>query len=452
MSIANGLSSNLLDMSPIDLTTAHPWNLAVGALDDAAAAPIDSDSAALLTRIYNMDPNKDATQGRLWYDFGLAFGLPYGVVDASQPLMPVAFNTQHNSANIKDTINQSGGIASDDLFVTMTHDNNPAVPSTIWFRVGDILMIDQELCRVKSVVGTLLGIERAYFNTTAAAHANAARVLKIADYDCESDLGFNGVFGYPIPEDAKTNPGWYENGEINKPAGTPNSSGDRHMLIIQKNNWWLFELSYMAWDATDQIWRAGYGATWNLYDAAARPYLWSSTDAAGMQVLPGIPRYDEIYLSNAPIKHAFRCSVHHALSGSSGLVWPATHAANPVPPEPDGMPMGLRLRLKATFDIDAYLAARLTAFGYSAHVPAWKRVLQAMKTYGLIVCDRGGNMFCQGSMDTSSTGGPSTGWDVGVLRKVYTGLFIQTHFEVVRRGWNDNFSGFAGKPKKPTIG
>jgi len=107
------------------------------------------------------------------------------------------------------------------------------------------------------------------------------------------------------------------------------------------------------------------------------------------------------------------------------------------------MPMGLRIRLKASFNIDTYLAARLTDYGYSAeHVAAWKRVLTAMKNYGMILCDRGGNMYCQGTMDSR--------WDIGVVRKVYTGMFIQSNFDVIRRGWNNQGGGFTSKEREIT--
>jgi hypothetical protein len=147
--------------------------------------------------------------------------------------------------------------------------------------------------------------------------------------------------------------------------------------MFQKDDRWLYELSYAAPIANNK-WRAGAGAIWDLKTDATRPRGWTSTDAAGLQVLPLLIRYDEVY-GSGPIRHALRCSVNV----SQSYVWPALH---PSANQTDGLPMGMRLRLKASTVIT----------GYPTHI---QKILQCMKDYGLIVADRGGNMYLQGTRD-----------------------------------------------------
>ncbi len=220
-------------------------------------------------------------------------------------------------------------------------------------------------------------------------------------YASESDYGAPGrPSGYPIPAAARTNPNYLEN------AG--GSDGDRHMLIIDRDNMLLFELSYASWNGSK--WVAGAGAVFDLMKNDRRPEGWTSTDAAGLAVLPGLVRPDEVF-GTEPIRHALRCS----LKQINGYVWPASHIGSTDAGAP---PLGMRLRLKQSFDIS----------GYSPEV---RRIFQAMKTYGLIVADRGGNMYVQGVMDSR--------WDNGVLNPAFHSLHV-ADFEIIKLGWGANLS------------
>jgi hypothetical protein len=230
------------------------------------------------------------------------------------------------------------------------------------------------------------------------------------DYATESDPGAPGrPAGYPIPVEAKTQPHWIEGGYPgNCDSSTPQCSGDKHMLIVDADNRLLFE----TWNtrclpagSPSCTWSAGSGAVFSLDSNARRPEGWTSADAAGLAILPGLVRYDEAY-GTAPVRHAFRVT----LRATNGYVYPASHVAGSNPSAP---PMGARLRLKASKDISTFPA------------PA-QEIFQAMKTYGLIVADNGTDMYVQGTYDTR--------WDNGILNPAF-GAITAGDFEVVQLGW-----------------
>jgi hypothetical protein len=234
----------------------------------------------------------------------------------------------------------------------------------------------------------------------------------VFDYASESDTGAPGrPAGYPIPAEAKTQIRWIEGGYAgncdSSYAGSP-CRGDKHMLIVDKDHRLLFE----TWNtrclpagSASCAWRAGSGAVFSLDSNARRPEGWTSADAAGLAILPGLVRYDEVY-GAAPIRHAFRFTVRD----TNGYVFPASHVAGSNPSAP---PMGTRLRLKASKDIS----------GFSAPL---QRIFEAMKTYGLIVADNGTDMYVQGTYDTR--------WDNGVLNPAFASVHAGD-FEVVALGW-----------------
>ena len=225
------------------------------------------------------------------------------------------------------------------------------------------------------------------------------------DYASESDPGAPGrPAGYPIPVEAKTQSHWIEGGY----PGNCACGGDKHMLIVDKDNRLLFE----TWNtrclpagSSSCTWSAGSGAVFSLDSNARRPEGWTSADAAGLAILPGLVRYDEAYGTQA-IRHAFRFTVRD----TNGYVYPASHVAGSNASAP---PMGARLRLKASKDIS----------GFAAPV---QRIFQAMKTYGLIVADNGTDMYVQGTYDAR--------WDNDVLNPAF-GAIHAGDFEVVRLGW-----------------
>jgi hypothetical protein len=219
-------------------------------------------------------------------------------------------------------------------------------------------------------------------------------------YGDESDSGAPGrPAGYPIPPAARTEPKWIEGGE----AGG-GDDGDHHLLIVDRDHRILFELYQAHW--TSGHWEAGSGATFPLDENRRRPEGWTSADAAGLAILPGLVRHDEAYESSEPIRHAFRVTVR----ASDGAVFPASHEAGHTA---GALPMGARLRLKAAKDISGF-------------APPLRRIFQAMKTYGLIVADNGSDMYVTGAYDPR--------WDNDVLNPAFAQLRA-TDFEVVQLGW-----------------
>jgi hypothetical protein len=223
----------------------------------------------------------------------------------------------------------------------------------------------------------------------------------VFEYASESDKGAPGrPPGYPIPVEARTQDRWIEGG---LPGGGPR--GDRHMLIVDRDHRILFELYALRWNPSLSRWEAGSGAIFPLDKNLRRPEGWTSADAAGLAILPGLVRYDEVY-SSAPIRHAFRVTIR----ATNGHVYPASHTAGSTPGAP---PLGARLRLKASKDISRYPE------------PA-RRIFQAMKTYGLIVADNGTDMYVTGTYDTR--------WDNDMLNPAFHSLYADD-FEVVQLGW-----------------
>jgi hypothetical protein len=214
-------------------------------------------------------------------------------------------------------------------------------------------------------------------------------------YDDESDH-----IGYPIPDEAITEPHWVEHGE---PGNQHVPDVDRHILVVDKENRHLYELYNALWDG--EGWTAHSGAFFDMKTNDRRPEGWTSADAAGLAVLPGLVRYEEVY-GPGEIEHAFRVTVRL----SNGHVYPASHAAGDYP---GALPMGARLRLKADKDV-------------SASPPEVQKVFRAMKKYGLIVADNGADMFVQGTFDTR--------WDNELLNPAFAALTADD-FEVIELGW-----------------
>jgi len=181
------------------------------------------------------------------------------------------------------------------------------------------------------------------------------------DYADESDPG-----PYPIPPDAPI-------------EGGAGSSGDRHVLVVDDDNCMLYEL-YDAHPNADGSWHAGSGAVFDLQDHALRPAGWTSADAAGLPILPGLVRYDEV--ASGEIAHAIRFT---APQTRRAYVWPARHYASSHTGA-EYPPMGQRFRLKAAFDIS----------GFSPRIQV---ILRAMQRYGIILADNGSAWFISGVPD-----------------------------------------------------
>lgn len=181
------------------------------------------------------------------------------------------------------------------------------------------------------------------------------------DYADESDPG-----PYPVPSNVPI-------------EGGSQSDGDRHVLLVQQGSCKLYEM-YASYPQADGSWQAGSGAVWNLNSNALRPAGWTSADAAGLPILPGLVRYDEV--ASGAIDHALRFTVQRT---QDAYIWPARHQASSHT-DPTLPPMGLRVRLKADVDISSFS-------------PTNQIILTALKHYGMIVADNGSNWYLSGAPD-----------------------------------------------------
>lgn len=212
--------------------------------------------------------------------------------------------------------------------------------------------------------------------------------ISFGSYGGESDPG-----PYPVPGDAPI-------------EGGPNSKGDRHVLVIDRDAWKLYEMFSVSPVRGGTGWVTGSGAVFDLNSNVLRPEGWTSADAAGLPIFPGLVRYDEVF-EQREIKHALRFTVGRS---RRAYVYPARHYAS-GDPDPNLPPMGMRVRLKASFDISSYSAANQV-------------ILRALKKYGMFVADNGPGWFLSGA--------PDPRWsddDLGLLKNI-KGF----NFEVVRMG------------------
>jgi hypothetical protein len=220
-------------------------------------------------------------------------------------------------------------------------------------------------------------------------------------YAAESDPG-----PYPIPRNVPI-------------EGGPLSTGDRHLLVLDVDHRRLYEVYDAHYDSARRRWRAGSGAVWDLRSNGPRADGWTSADAAGLPMLPGLVRYEEV--ARGLIAHALRFTVGRT---RRAYVYPATHHASSLT-DPDLPPMGLRVRLRADYDIS----------GFSRPV---RVILTALKKYGMIVADNGSSWFISGA--------PDPRWDDDLLHEL--SRVKGRDFEVVdtRSLWPAVPNVYAGRP------
>jgi len=212
--------------------------------------------------------------------------------------------------------------------------------------------------------------------------------VNLGAYGDESDPG-----PMPVPSDAPI-------------EGGSSSTGDRHVLVLNNANCFLYEL-YNASPNSDGSWNADSTAVWDLLGNEQRPYTWTSADAAGLPIFPGLVRYDEV--ASGKISHAFRFTLP---STRAAFTPPASHwAANSS--DPTAPPMGMRLRLKSSYDIS----------GFDAQMQV---ILTAMQQYGLILADNGSSLFVTGVSDSrwgsdleSLKSVPASAFEVVQMNPVY---------------------------------
>jgi hypothetical protein len=210
------------------------------------------------------------------------------------------------------------------------------------------------------------------------------RVPVAFDYADESNPG-----RYPIPPNVPI-------------EGGRGSDGDRHVVVVDRARCRLHEL-YAAYPlAGGKRWRAGSGAVWNMRSNRLRPRGWTSADAAGLPILPGLARYDEV--KRGRIDHALRFTAERT---RRAFVYPARHFASSLT-DPDLPAMGQRLRLKRGFDVSRF-------------PPQTRVVLRALKRYGMILADNGSSWYVSGA--------PNRGWDNDDLHSLHR--VTGADFEVV---------------------
>jgi hypothetical protein len=205
--------------------------------------------------------------------------------------------------------------------------------------------------------------------------------INFTEYGSESDPG-----PMPVPPNAPI-------------EGYPKpGNGDRHVLVLDRDHCWLYEL-YNSHLLKNDNWDAGSAAIWDLLNDEQRPYTWTSADAAGLPIFPGLARYDEVAAGAIP--HALRFTLQNS---QAAFTPPASHwAANST--SPYAAPMGMRLRLKASYDISGF-------------PPQATVILAALQQYGMIMADNGSSMFI--------TGDPDSRWDnndLGELKTVPASAF-----------------------------
>jgi hypothetical protein len=216
--------------------------------------------------------------------------------------------------------------------------------------------------------------------------------------------------------------------------GYPNpGNGDRHVLVIDNSSCFLYEM-YSSYPNTDGTWNAGSAAVWDLVNGEQRPWTWTSADAAGLAIFPGLIRYDEV--AAGAIKHAIRFTLPQS---QAAMVPPASHwAANST--NALAAPMGMRMRLKASYDISSFS-------------PNVQVILTALKKYGMIMADNGSAMYLSGAPDDRWDNNdlhnlsqvPAADFEVVAMNPVYTQANVP-------QGAAPSISSFTASPSSVSSG
>jgi len=215
--------------------------------------------------------------------------------------------------------------------------------------------------------------------------------IKYTAYGTESDPG-----PMPVPKNAPI-------------EGYPNpGNGDRHVLVLDRDNCWLYEL-YRSYPQKNGTWNAASGAVWDLLNDEHRPYKWTSADAAGLAIFPGLARYYEV--ASGAIHHALRFTLQYS---QTAFTPPASHwAGNST--NAYAAPMGMRMRLKASFNISTF-------------PPQSKVILAALQKYGMIMADNGSSIYVSGDPDSRWNNNdlaslktvPASAFEVVLIDPLYT--------------------------------
>lgn len=208
---------------------------------------------------------------------------------------------------------------------------------------------------------------------------------------------------YPIPDEAISTAHLIQNGP---PGYVDMRWEDRHMLIVDRDNNFLYELYNVYFNRSTEEWEAGGGAFFDMDSSDRRPEGWTSADASGLPIFPSLLRYEEVY-GAGEIDHAFRVTVR----ATNRYVYPASHEAGDTA---QALPMGARLRLKSSTDLSRF-------------APDVQKVFRAMQRYGLIVADNGGDMNISGTYDRR--------WNNDLFNPAFNSLSAWD-FEVIQLGYH----------------
>ena len=282
----------------------------------------------------------------LWMSLALAFTL----VSMSLTLWSPA--TYAATANLRASQNGSPGLGGCPLFPT----------NSIWnYNISNLPVARNSANYIQSI--GLTGHLHAYFGATVPGYAPPGIPyvvvpgtqpyvpIRFSAYGNQSNPG-----PYPYPANAPI-------------EGGPNSNNDRHVIVVDSSACKLYE-TWESYPQNDGSWLVGSGAVWSLKSNRLRPSYWTSADAAGLPLLPGLVRYDEV--ASGVINHALSFTVNRS---QAAFLWPARHYAS-TSTDPNLPPMGLRLRLKASVDTSSY-------------PPDIQVILTALKQYGMFVTDNG---------------------------------------------------------------
>src|SRR6266849_3679624 len=262
----------------------------------------------------------------------------------------------------------------------------PFQPSSLWNTDISNALVDSNSTNIINYIGSTVTLHPDFGSGTYAkqtigipyqvvAGSQLKVNVKLGAYASESDPG-----PMPVPSKALI-------------EGYPNpGNGDRHVLVLEKDGCWLYEL-YHAYLLKGGQWSADSTAIWDMAIDEQRPYTWTSADAAGLPIFAGLARYDEV--AAGAIKHALRFT---APQTQKAFIWPGRHQASSIT-DPNYPPMGVRFRLKASFNIASFS-------------PQTQVVLRAMQQYGMILDDNGSAWY--------GGGAPDSRWNNSDLSKLKT--------------------------------
>jgi hypothetical protein len=251
----------------------------------------------------------------------------------------------------------------------------PLPPSSLWNQSVANAPVDPNSSAIISFIGSSIGMHAdfgsGYYNGSIIGNpyivtdgSNPLVNVQVTLYPTESDPG-----PMRIPPNTPVQ------GDPNPPPGT-----DRHIMVLDRTNCWLYE-AWQAFKQSDNSWNVSTSAVWDMTTNEQRPWTWTSADAGGTPMFPGMVRYDEV--NSGAIHHALEFTLQYT---KQAFTPPASHWAA-TSSNSLAAPMGMRLRLKNSFDITPF-------------APEVQVILKALKTYGMILVDNGAPMFLSGTPDS----------------------------------------------------